>query len=376
MPPRPAGRPLLLPEPAAGATPALRPNAGHVRVVGPARADQVAAAQLLLDAAELGAPLALAADDPAAALPELHAEPGLVFFSSGTTGTPRPHRRSWAELEAESSPHGSPDDRYLLAYNLARYAGLQVLFHCRRHGSALIVPASLRDGASLVAAGAEHGATHLSATPSLLKQLVLLGAPARLPGLRQITLGGEHASQAALDLARRCWPGARVTAIYASSEGGACFTASDGLEGFPLSVLERGRDGRRGELDEDGQLVLALPGGRVVATGDFFERTAGRLLFRGRGEDLINVGGFKVSPVKVERVILGVPGVEECLVRGRENAVLGQVVEAEIVGAVEPASVRAACKAALERPEVPVSIRLVERLELSPAQKLVRGRAA
>ena len=54
----------------------------------------------------------------------------------------------------------------------------------------------------------------------------------------------------------------------------------------------------------------------------------------------------------------------------------GATVTAEIVGAVDMAAVRAACRAELARPEVPVTIRLVESLPLSAAQKLVRAEAA
>ena len=101
-----------------------------------------------------------------------------------------------------------------------------------------------------------------------------------------------------------------------------------------------------------------------------------RILFRGRREDMINVGGYKVSPARVERVILGVAGVEECRVIGRLSPVLGEVVTAEIVGSVDMAALRAVCRAELARPEVPVTIRQVESLPLSAAQKLVRTEAA
>ena len=58
---------------------------------------------------------------------------------------------------------------------------------------------------------------------------------------------------------------------------------------------------------------------------------------------------------------------------GRPSPVLGEVVTAEIVGEFDAAAVRAACRASLERPEVPVTLRQDERLELSAAQKLVRS---
>jgi non-ribosomal peptide synthetase component E (peptide arylation enzyme) len=51
----------------------------------------------------------------------------------------------------------------------------------------------------------------------------------------------------------------------------------------------------------------------------------------GRREELINVGGEKVLPGEVEGVLLTHPLVADCRVTPEPNAVLGQVVAAEIV---------------------------------------------
>jgi acyl-CoA synthetase (AMP-forming)/AMP-acid ligase II len=200
----------------------------------------------------------------------------------------------------------------------------------------------------------------------------MAGGADALAGLRQITLGGEYATQAVLDLARRCWPDARVTSVYASSEAGSSFVASDGLEGFPAEALEHGRAGRTGRLEPDGELVVTLASGREVHTGDFWALEQGRLLYRGRDEDLINVGGYKVSPAKVERVLLGVEGVEDCRVFGRPSPVTGEVVVAELVGEAEVAAVRAVCREQLARPEVPGLFRKVEAVPLTAAGKARR----
>jgi acyl-coenzyme A synthetase/AMP-(fatty) acid ligase len=298
------------------------------------------------------------------------AQPGVTLFTSGTTGTPKAVHRPWDELEAEVSSSGGEDDRFLLTYNVARYAGLQVALHCLAHGAELLVPERVDDVGAVIAAAAT--ATHLSATPSLLRRIVMAGGADRLAGLAQITLGGEYATQAVLDLAARCWPSARVTSIYASSEAGASFVASDGREGFPAEALEHGRAGRTGRLEDDGELVVTLAGGREVRTGDHWALQDGRLLYRGRDEDLVNVGGYKVSPAKVERVLLGVDGVEDCRVFGKPSPVTGQVVVAELVGEFDVAAVRAACRAALERAEVPGLFRKVEAVPLTAAGKARR----
>lgn len=55
--------------------------------------------------------------------------------------------------------------------------------------------------------------------------------------------------------------------------------------------------------------------GDWFVTGDLAEMTAeGAILFRGRADDLMNAGGFRVSPQEVEAAIASCPGVAECAV--------------------------------------------------------------
>jgi acyl-coenzyme A synthetase/AMP-(fatty) acid ligase len=336
-------------------------------VAGPGAADQRRALAAVAEGLATAGPVVLAADAaPAVAVPQA---PGVTLFTSGTTGVPKPVHRPWEELRREVSSAGDPADRFLLTYNIARYAGLQVALHCLLNGSELLIPERVDDVHAVIAAG--PSATHISVTPSLLRRIVMAGGADALGGLRQITLGGEYATQAVLDLAARVWPAARVTSIYASSEAGSTFVSSDGLEGFPASALSHGRAGRLGRLEPDGELVVTLIG-REVRTGDFWALENDRLLYRGRAEDIVNVGGYKVSPAKVERVLLDVPGVEDCRVYGRKSAVTGQVVVAELVGEFELAEVRAACRAQLERPEVPGLFRKVDAVPLTAAGKAAR----
>jgi len=53
----------------------------------------------------------------------------------------------------------------------------------------------------------------------------------------------------------------------------------------------------------------------------------------GRLGEVINVGGEKLMPAEVESVILGLPLVLDCRVRGEANALVSQAVVAEVVAA-------------------------------------------
>jgi acyl-coenzyme A synthetase/AMP-(fatty) acid ligase len=106
-----------------------------------------------------------------------------------------------------------------------------------------------------------------------------------------------------------------------------------------------------------------------IATGDLVELQNGRVHFRGRVSEVINVGGAKVHPVKVENVILQVDGILAAHVYGQSNPVTGQVVivEVEIMDGVEEDKVKEEimemCRNKLGRHELPRIVKIVRSIE-------------
>src|SRR5262249_14176189 len=147
--------------------------------------------------------------------------------------------------------------------------------------------------------------------------------------------------QPTLDRLARAFPGARLTQIYASSEGGTLLAVHDGRAGFPAEWLGREGQGGRVRLRE-GQLEGLSPPRMVghhaeghsdpttpdgwLATGDLVRVEADRVVFLGRQDSLINVGGAKVFPQEVEGFLLGLPGIVEARVRPVRNPITGQAV--------------------------------------------------
>ena len=74
-------------------------------------------------------------------------------------------------------------------------------------------------------------------------------------------------------------------------------------------------------LTDDGWLI----------TGDLVERAGERIFFRGRADDIINVGGAKVRPEEVEDMLRSLAIVKEARVFGRPNPIVGALVCADIV---------------------------------------------
>jgi acyl-coenzyme A synthetase/AMP-(fatty) acid ligase len=113
------------------------------------------------------------------------------------------------------------------------------------------------------------------------------------------------------------------------------------------------------------------------ATGDLVEVVGDRVEFRGRRNDIINVGGVKVHPLPVEERVNLVPGVAAARAFGRTNALTGAIVAVELVlepGYVEDdvdAAVRKACEG-LPAAARPRSIRFVESIATT-GNKMSRG---
>ena len=66
-------------------------------------------------------------------------------------------------------------------------------------------------------------------------------------------------------------------------------------------------------------------------TGDLVNRDGDRVFFVGRKSDVINVGGNKVYPVEVEKVIRSVPGVADTRVYGEASSIVGELVKCDLV---------------------------------------------
>jgi len=315
----------------------------------------------------------------------------LLVLTTGTTGAPRGARHDWNRiLRAAGRIHPGSGQRWLLAYGLHQFAGLQILVHVMAARATLVAPAPRRPREGLAAMRA-HNVTHASATPTywrfLLAELRADGGP--VPGLRQITLGGEAIPAPVLDALAETFPDASISQVYAASEFGSSSSMRDGRSGLSLDVLERSDnadiamkivDGelwvrsRVGMLGYYGEEPLDADGWRP--TGDLVDVVGDRILFRGRTSEVINVGGVKVHPLPVEERVGSVAGVDMARVYGRPNALTGAIVALEVVAAPGAdtdqltAKIRAAC-ADLPPAARPRSIRFVESVAMA-GNKIVR----
>jgi acyl-coenzyme A synthetase/AMP-(fatty) acid ligase len=285
----------------------------------------------------------------------------LTVFTSGTTGEPKKIQvdlRTRVRKVFELSQR-----KWLLCYPLGRWASFALILHSVVNRETLVSPRSF-DPEDVLRAMITSGANSISLTPSFFKSLILSKQEqlSKLP-IISITFGGEHVSQSVLDLAKKFWPAAAVTHVYASTEFGEILSENDGLEGFQLSQLER----KNVSLDSDGQLIVA-----GKPTGDYWKIVDKRIHFLGRDSEIVNVGGFNVSLIKVERALESVEGVINARVTTSKSLLVGELLMAQVVGNVTSLEIRRALSKILPKHEIPSEISIVKELSLSDSMKSKR----
>jgi acyl-coenzyme A synthetase/AMP-(fatty) acid ligase len=152
-----------------------------------------------------------------------------------------------------------------------------------------------------------------------------------LPTLEEVRLAGAGPSARLLEFLAGTW-GVPVRGVYGSTEGGGVsqvvygdgdrFDVGSPLPGVELEVVDGSVRYRSPGLVAgylvDGRLE-PLPGGWFVP-GDRGHLTAdGSLVLEGRDSELLNIGGTKVDPARLDELAAGFPGVLDAAAFGIER---------------------------------------------------------
>jgi len=259
----------------------------------------------------------------------------VIIVTSGSTGEPKGVELSAAALchsaRASLARLGAADGRdaggWLCCLPVTHVAGLQVLVRSLLSSSERTVAPTLT-----ATALSESGCSYVSVVPTQLVRLLdEPGGAAALAEFAAVLVGGAAAPAGLLDRARAA--GVRAVTTYGMSEtcGGCVY------DGVPL-------DGVTVRAAGDGLLRISGPVlmnryrggpdlGDEFVTADLGYVRDGRVVVRGRADDVINTGGHKVVPGEVAAVLESCPGVLEVVVVGRADPEWGQRVTAVVVPA-------------------------------------------
>lgn len=288
---------------------------------------------------------AMRAHAPGPYVPASPEDLAYLVFTSGTAGRPRAvmhaHRALWARRMMHEGWYGLGEgDRVLHAgaFNWTYTLGTGLLDPWSVGATALI-PAGGADRTTLPLLLARHGATILAAAPGIFRQILATGAPLRLPDLRHGLAAGETLP-ARIRAEWRARTGTDIHEAYGMSEcstfvsGSPARPAREGCIGWPqegrcVAILgedgapvPRGTPGLIAVHRSDPGLMLGYWGAEEEARarfrGEWFVpgdigvmEEDGALRYQGRGDDMMNAGGFRVSPLEVEAVLMAHDGVEE-----------------------------------------------------------------
>jgi len=339
---------------------------------------------------------------PANAGPDgLQRDDALIMFTGGTTGAPKmvpwTHDNVATSVANVVTTYGlGPDDATVAVMPLFHGHGLiAALLATLASGGTVLIPARGRFSAHTFDDDLSIAhATWFTAVPTIHQ--ILLGhketgmrprAPLRFIRSCSAALHPETAEALQTTFA------APVLSAYGMTEATHQMASTSENEKVTAGLVGRstgvqvqiaGDDGRPCPPDAVGEILvrgptvvrgyLANPSATEqtftdgwLRTGDLGSQSeAGELTLRGRIKELINRGGEKISPERVEGVLASHPNVLEAAVFGVPDRLYGETVGAAVVpdrsAPPTPAELTEFCRARLAAFEVPASIALTDEL--------------
>lgn len=335
--------------------------------------------------------------------------PAFIRFSSGTTGTAKGVLLSHESLleritAANAGLRIGPADRVLWVLPMAHHFAVSIVLYL--YFGAVTVIEETHLGEDLLRAGAEQNATVMYGSPVHYRQLV--EAPRGTAANEWPSLRLAVATAAALDAATAAKFQARFNKELVQGLGiielglpilnfSGAGVAPEAI-GLPLPAYQcllKGENGAEPPVGDPGEIHLRGPGmfdayldpwtprsqaldaEGWFATGDLGRRDeAGRIFICGRKKTLINVGGMKVFPEEVERVLDAHPKVQRSLVEARPHPLYGEVPIARCIptaaGPATALELRNHCKQHLSGYKIPLLFSTVQELPLTASGKLKR----
>lgn len=304
--------------------------------------------------------------------------PGLVLFSSGSTGESKAavHDLLWLLEKFKVRRHSLRAITFLLYDHIG---GVNTMLYTLSNAGCMVTIQERAPDAVLHAVE-KYRVDLLPTSPTFINLLLLSEAYRRhdLSPLKTITYGTEPMSETTLKRFHELFPHINLLQTYGLSEVGILRSkskSSDSLwvkvggEGFETRVVEgvlqiKAQSAMLGYLNAPSPFT----DDGWFNTGDAVEVDGEYLRILGRKSEIINVGGEKVYPTEIESVILELEAVAEVTVYGEKNPITGQIVCANVTPSSalnDPerreliAALKQHCRQRLQNYKVPVKVKLI-----------------
>lgn len=301
--------------------------------------------------------------------------PGLVLFSSGSTGKSKAAVHDLVPMldKFKVRRHTLRTITFLLFDHIGGFNTL--LYNLSNGGCIVTVPD--RAPETVCAAIERHQVELLPTSPTFLNLLMVSHAyrDRDLSSLQLVTYGTEPMPENTLQKMHELFPNVRLLQTYGLSEVGILRSkskSSDSLwvriggEGFETRVVEgmleiKAKSAMLGYLNAPSPFT----DDGWFKTGDVVEVDGEYIRILGRDSEIINVGGEKVYPAEVEGVIESMDGVDEAVVGGEPHPLTGSIVTLRVkLSSDEDLAafrrrMRAYCQARLSRFKIPQKVEIV-----------------
>ncbi len=356
---------------------------------------------------------------PARSLPEISpARRAMILYTSGTTSKPKGVVTTHANLEAQiqslvTAWEWRATDRIPLFLPLHHIHGIINVVSCALWSGASIEPFSKFDAATILDRVRADAYTVFMAVPTIYVKLIQAletAAPADraafVAGFARMRLmvSGSAALPASVHEKWTALTGQKLLERYGMTEIGMALSnplhgeRRPGAVGVPLPSVEVRLKSEAGKIisgeDEPGEIQVRGPTvfraywNRDAATAESFDdgwfRTGdmavverGYYRIMGRlSVDIIKSGGYKLSALEIEAVLLEHPDIRECAVLGLPDDTWGEAVTAVAVlrpcALLELPSLREWCKNRLSVYKIPHRLRVVTELPRNAMGKVTK----
>jgi acyl-CoA synthetase (AMP-forming)/AMP-acid ligase II len=265
------------------------------------------------------------------------AAPGLILFSTGTTGRPKAILHDFRKfLSKFSTPR--PTLRTLNFLLFDHIGGINTLLHTLFNKGVVIAPET-RTVDSILEISKLFGAEVLPATPTFLRLLLMSGKiPEAFPGsIKLVTYGTELMDESTLQELCRLLPDVDFRQTFGMSELGIVRVKSEARDSLFMKIGGEGVETRvvdnvlqiKSASRMLGYLNAASPFDDEgwYDSKDVVDVKGEYIRVTGRVTDVINVGGLKFMASEVEREVLKYKNISLVKATGRNNPVTGQHVE-------------------------------------------------
>lgn len=315
--------------------------------------------------------------------------PGLVLFSSGSTGKSKAavHDLTGILEKFKVRRHQQRAITFLLYDHIG---GVNTMLHILSNGGC-IVTVQERTPDAVLHAVEKHKVELLPTSPTFINLILLSEAYKRydLSALKTVTYGTEPMPESTLLRFHELFPGIKLQQTYGLSEVGILRSKSKSSDSLWVKVGGEGFETRivdgilqiKAQSAMLGYLNAASPFTEDgwFNTGDAVEVDGEYIRILGRKSEIINVGGEKVYPAEVESLLQEIENIAEATVYGEKNPITGNIVCARVrlKEHEDPREavirIKKACRQRMPAFKVPVKITLVDENQFSERFKKMRN---